>query len=381
MCKGARAPWQGCERGAARAVVGWCCVVSITLCLASAHANGEVGSGAGELRDAVARSLALPLAVQDDFSPTTAPPWMRAYLGDVEIAGAPDHAAEAALGHLRQAWSTGNRGLAEDILRNVGARMDHRPDFVLLEAEIRRSTCDIANLRHCLDKPGWETMRATRGAYRFWLDRDDANARATHSADIVRETTREPEGRLLVGTLLESWGWPDVAARVWILVAASDHPAHDYARTHVMNFAMRSGNTSLLLRLCDALLQRRPQDADIRFSRIYLTLLLRKKSAGLVEEATALHAAKPDSPAIAAVLAYCLFRHGNEGAAVKTLASVDPSALQNRPESLIGALVLEASNPARARALAEASGPFLKLPEEKVLFRSVLERLPRTNVN
>ncbi len=306
---------------------------------------------------------------------------MRAYLGDVEIAGAPDHAAEAALGHLRQAWSTGNRGLAEDILRNVGARMDHRPDFVLLEAEIRRSTCDIANLRHCLDKPGWETMRATRGAYRFWLDRDDANARATHSADIVRETTREPEGRLLVGTLLESWGWPDVAARVWILVAASDHPAHDYARTHVMNFAMRSGNTSLLLRLCDALLQRRPQDADIRFSRIYLTLLLRKKSAGLVEEATALHAAKPDSPAIAAVLAYCLFRHGNEGAAVKTLASVDPSALQNRPESLIGALVLEASNPARARALAEASGPFLKLPEEKVLFRSVLERLPRTNVN
>lgn len=332
----------------------------------------------------ISRSLTLPLDVRAHASPSTTPEWLRAYLGDVEIVeapGRPSDPATAAVNRLRQAWVAGKRDVSEEILRGIGSQMDHRPDFVLIEAEICKSLNHTRELRACLDKPGWAAMRAARCAYLFWLSRDEADTREALASDITREAAAEPDARLFVGAQLESWGFPEVAAEIWILVAASDHPAHGYARAHLMNLAIQSGYTPLLLRLCEAIVQRQPQDSDARFTRVYLSLLLRKETPDLLNEAIALQAAKPDSPAIAAVLAYGLLRSGNKTAALKTLTGVELSALQNRPESLIGALVLENADPARARALAESSAASLKLPEEKVLFRSVLERLPKGRVN
>lgn len=358
--------------------------VLASVSMALATLGGSANAAMDDLHDLIRNSLELPLAVQRHVSPATAPDWMRGFLGDVEIVSVPDRPgdpASATMNRLRQARAEGRRDVAEKILRTIGSQLDHRPDFVLLEAEIWKSADDAAALRRCIEKPGWSTMRAARCAYRLWLARDEPHAREALGSEVAREAAADPDARVLVGALLESWGFPEVAAEIWILVAASDHPAHDYARTHVMSLAMRSGYTPLLLRLCDALARKRPGDADARFTRVYLSLLLREESADLINEAKALHAAKPESPSIASLLAYALLRSGDRTAALEALTGVELSALQNRPESLIGALVLESADPARARTLAESSAACLRLPEEKVLFRSVLERLRKGQVN
>jgi len=332
------------------------------------------------LRDIMSRSLALPLTV----SPSTAPGWLRAFLCDVDVAATPRqprNLEEAALVRLRRVWCSGRRDLALDMLREIGTTLDHRADFVLIEAEIRKSFAQIDVLRRCLDKAGWKAMPVARNAYRFWLARDDPRSRDALTSDIVREAAAEPEARLFVGALLESWGCPEVAAEIWILVAASDHPAHDFARVHVTGLALKSGDTPMLLRLCNAIAQHRPQDADARLTRVYLSLLLRQESREILEEAKTLHAAKPDNPAVASILAYGLLRSGDRAAALKTLTDMNPSALQDRTESLMGALVLETTDPGRAHALAESSVQHLTFPEEKKLLRSVLERLPKGRVN
>ncbi len=364
-------------RGPGGMPLGWVCLWS--LCL-----MGSRGVASDGVTEVVRRSLEIPLAMEPMLSPSTTPEWLRGYLGDVEIAAGGERrgdAATAAVNQLRQAWAAGKRDVAGEILASLGSRWDDRADFVLLEAEIRRATNDSAALRRCLEKPAWAKMRAARCAYRLWLAREQPDARDALESEIVRETETETDARLFVGALLESWGFRAVAAEIWVQVAASDHPAHDYARAHVTAMAIRSGYTQLLLGLCEALARKAPEDADARFTRVYLSLLLRHESQAVVNEAKALRGARPDSPATAALLAYALLRAGDRDAALQTLAPADLSALQNRPESLIGALVLEYADPARARALATASADFLKLPEEKILYRSVLERLPKAPVN
>ncbi len=357
--------------------------------LAAAASGAPIAlAGAPEVTDLpldqrVKRSLELPIEASALAAPTSTPEWMRAFLGDVEIEAAPtraDDVATTALKRLRQAWARGDHALVEAALKEIGNRSDGRADFVLLEAEIRRAWNDPLALRRCLEKPGWAGMRAAAAAYRFWLADDDPGARDRLGSAIVREAETEPESRIFVGALLESWGFPEIAAEIWILVAASDHPAREYARAHVTQLAMRTGRTPLLLRLCAALADKRPEDAAARFTHVYLGFLLGQDSGHLLDEARALHADQPDSPATAALLAFGFLREGDRDAATRALAQADLVALQERPQSLLGALVLEFADPARSRALAEASGKFLRLPEEMALYRAVIERLPKDQV-
>lgn len=253
-------------------------------------------------------------------------------------------------------------------------------DAVLMEAEALRALGQADELRRCLDQPAWREMLTARSVYRLWLARGEAGERASLAAEVVSNARAEPEARIFTALLLDSWGFAREAAGIWMLIAASDDELGCLARARVTSLAIETKDTGLLLQLYKELLAGGKVDADARIKHLYLVLLLGENQPGILGEAMALHAAVPANSAVAAVCAFGLYRSGRTDEALQKLAGLEPAALLGRPESLIAALVLERTDPRRARALAISARTTLRLPEEKALLAEVLRRLPGESI-
>jgi Tfp pilus assembly protein PilF len=286
----------------------------------------------------------------------------------------PDERATVLIPWLRWLWGLGDRALVDEMMRRAEKTVDARSDFALFEAEIAKALDQPDRLRRCLAKRAWETMRAARATYAFWLARDEPTARVAASRLMREATAADPAARFFVAATLESWGLREEAVHAWILLAGSEHPMRDVARARVIALAVGEGHSAWMLQLFSALAAREPADLDLRTKSLYLKLLVEGASRDAANEAGQLAAAAPDSDTVAAIRAYAHFALHETDAALAILSETDLERFRGKPESLMAGIILETIDPPKALAVAETGADKLRLPEERELLRMLRER-------
>ncbi|MEO6784843.1 MAG: hypothetical protein ABI318_01815, partial [Chthoniobacteraceae bacterium] len=191
-------------------------------------------------------------------------------------------------------------------------------------------------------------------------------------------TRGNPNALMMLGRLVNGWGWKQEAAEVWWL-AARNAPGQRAALKALFEAYSAEKNTRELYRVARRVYELEPGNPVAKNNVASLALLLGEDEPEAHRLAAELYRLSPTQPVFASTYALSLYRQKRTGEAVEILGRLQPAALTDPAiAACYGFLLSENGEQEKARLFLEAADRQKErlLPEEAAMVATALHRSP-----
>jgi predicted Zn-dependent protease len=234
----------------------------------------------------------------------------------------------------------------------------------LAEAEARTAQADWKQLREIVRDADWGDLEFLRFAIhaRVLYETDGQKRRSEFHLMWERAMTAtrgNPDALVMLGRLVNGWGWKEEAAQVWWLAARSG-PAQHAALKALYGLYSAEKNTRELYRVARRVYEMEPTSPVAKNNVAALALALGEDEPEAHRLAAENFRLAPTQPVIAATYAFSLHRQKRTGEAVAILKRLPPAALSDPSISACYGVLLAANGEAGA------ARPFLETAERQM---------------
>ena len=194
----------------------------------------------------------------------------------------------------------------------------------------------------------------------------------------MNATRGNPNALMMLGRLVNGWGWKAEAAEAWWLAARTGGGQRAALRALFENYSAEK-NTRELYRVAQRVLEMEPANPVAKNNVASLALLLGEDAAVAHRLAAETYRLSPAQPVIASTYALSLHRQNRTAEAVAILKSLPPAALSDPSiAACYGFLLVENGDAKTARPLLEAADQHRQqlLPEEAAMVADALKKIP-----
>ncbi len=351
--------------------------------LADARRRGEPGRArklARELRDCEGASLGDLLLWLEELQQARDPDF-ESELRTLQKASAQGSGPAYTL--LRWMNARGLAAQSAEWCESIPGRIRAQMPVPLAEAEALVALADWKRLRELVRDKDWEALDFLRLAIhaRVLLESDgQKRRRAEFRAAWERATnaTRgNPNSLMMLGRLVNGWGWDDEAAQAWWLAAKNSAGGRVALKALFEKFSSAK-NTRELYRVARRVLELEPANPVAKNNVASLALLLGEDEAEAHRIAEEIHRLSPGQPAIATTYALSLHRRKRTAEAVAALRKLPPQAFSEpSAAACFGSLLAENGERDAARPLLELAEQQKQqlFPEEAAMVAEALRRI------
>ncbi len=268
---------------------------------------------------------------------------------------------------------------AESLAPKIRAQMP----VPLAESEALTALHDWKRLRELVRDADWGDMDFLRLAIhaRVLLESDSQRRRRTEFRTAWERATNatrgNPNSLMMLGRLVNGWGWDDEAAQAWWLAAKNSAGGRVALKALFEKFSSAK-NTRELYRVARRVLELEPASPVAKNNVASLALLLGEDEAEAHRIAEEIHRLSPGQPAIATTYALSLHRRKRTAEAVAVLKKLPPQAFSEpSAAACFGSLLAENGERDAARPLLELAERQKQqlFPEEAAMAAETLRRI------
>ena len=253
----------------------------------------------------------------------------------------------------------------------------------LAEAEARAALADWKKLREVVRDSDWGGLEYLRLAIhsRVLYETDGQRRRSEFRAmweSAMNATRGNPNALVMLGRLVNGWGWKHEATEAWWLGAKNGTGGRAALKALFAHYSEEK-NTRELYRVARRVHEIEPANPIAKNNVASLALLLGQDEAEAHRLAAELYKLAPAQPVIASTYAMSLHKQKRTAAAVGILSHLPPAALDDPSiAACYGFLLAENGEHAKARPFLEAADRQKDklFPEEAALVASALRRSP-----
>lgn len=229
----------------------------------------------------------------------------------------------------------------------------------------------------------WGDLEFQREALVAWLLRakGDETSSRDHWGKAVSGAGSRPFALQALVRFATAWKWEDEYIRLlWTIANGRENP--EPALQILLRKYVAENKTRELVAVFTRMLELKPTDAAAKNNLAYALLLLNQDWDRAQTLAAEANKAEPKNPGYAATYAYAIYLKGRKMSteidkALKVMNAVDPEALKAPSTALCYGLLLSAKGDTEAaRKYLRMANAGQLLPEEKLIARGELDRLP-----
>ncbi|MEO6739094.1 MAG: tetratricopeptide repeat protein [Chthoniobacteraceae bacterium] len=253
----------------------------------------------------------------------------------------------------------------------------------LAEAEARTALADWKKLRDLVKESDWGDLEFMRLALhsRVLFETDGRRRRSEFRAmweSATNATRGNPNALVMLGRLVNGWGWKQEAIEAWWLAAKNNTGGRAALKALFTHYSAEK-NTRELYRVARRVAEVEPANPIAKNNVASLALLLGLDEPEAHRLAAENYKLAPAQPVVAATYAFSLHRKKRTGEAVAILKQLPPSALADPSiAACYGFLLAQNGEPGAARQFLDAANREKEklFPEEVALIDSALKGLP-----
>jgi Flp pilus assembly protein TadD len=282
-------------------------------------------------------------------------------------------------------WMTANGRAAEaaDWCAGLPAQLRSTMPVPLAEAEARTALADWKQLREIARDADWGDLEFLRHAIlaRVQFETDGARRRTDFRAvweRAMNSTRGNPNALVMLGRLVNGWGWRQEAAEAWWL-AARNGTGQRAALKALFETYSAEKNTRELYRVARRVYEIEPGNPVAKNNVASLSLLLGEDLPEAHRLAAENHRLSPAQPVITATYAFSLHLQKRTGEAVAIMRPLPPAAMDDPSiAACYGVLLAERGDNSAARPFLEMADrkKAQLLPEEAAMVAHSLKGLP-----
>ena len=341
-----------------------------------------------------ARALQLAAELRKDPQATIGDQLL--YLEELQHAGSKDFASELAklqepagkrpdIIYALMTWMNAHGLLAQSIAwcETLPEKIRAQMPVPLAEAEARTALADWKKLREIVREADWGDLDFLRLAIcaRVIYETDGQKRRTEFRAtwERAKNATRgNPDALVMLGRLVNGWGWKEEATQVWWLAARNATGQRAALKALFQTYSVEK-NTRELYRVARRVYELEPGNPVAKNNVASLALLLGEDEPEAVRLAAELYKLSPTQPVIASTYALSLHRQKRTAEAVGILSRLPPAALADPAvAACYGFLLAENGEHEKARPFIEAADRQKDqlMPEEAAMVAAAQRRNP-----
>lgn len=350
--------------------------------------------GDARLRGDSARAMQLATELKQDAQATLGDQLL--YLEELQHADSKDFTAELSKLHAASeknpeiiyavmTWMNARSLAAQSVqwCESLPKKLRAQLPVPLAEAEARTALADWKQLREIVRDADWGDLEFLRHAIhaRVLFETDGRKRRPefrTMWERAMNATRGNPDALVMLGRLVNGWGWKPEATEAWWLAARHGTGQRAALKALFENYSAEK-NTRELYRVARRVFEMEPANPVAKNNLASLALLLGEDEPEAHRLAAEIYRLSPAQPVIASTYALSLHRQKRTSEAVEILKHL-PAAALNDPSiaACYGFLLVENGEGKTARPFLEAADRQKQqlLPEEAAMVAGALKKIP-----